>query len=78
MAFLDATTEVMEPAPIDSLLNLLPVFSRWFEGFTKIERSQVFPADFGTTVGLTACRLSCLDDSPEAVCLMEYHKHLAC
>lgn len=69
LAFLHATTGIMNPAPIDTLLDLLPVFSQWFARFRGTERPQLLPAEFGTSVGLTNCRLSCLDDSPEAISL---------
>jgi hypothetical protein len=67
-AFLHATTAVMNPTPIDRLLDLLPMFSRWVAHFEIDENSIV--AAMLKFAAANNCRISPQDDSAEPAVLM--------
>jgi len=65
-AFLCATN-MMKPAPIDSLLDLLPIYRCWIAHFDVEENALVAALmKFGA---LTRCTMASLDDSREAAAL---------
>src|SRR5258708_20375465 len=63
-AFLQATTGVMKPAPIDALLGLLPTFSRWV-AYVGIDENPI-AATMRKFPAATNCRIFPHDDSVEA------------
>jgi hypothetical protein len=70
-AFLNATTDLLRPAPIDDLLDLLPVVMQWLRTIPQSENFEIGDSsDFGKrlsiTMGLNVGIISPDDDSSEA------------
>jgi hypothetical protein len=75
-AFLYFTTEVMTPAPIDTLLELVPTFRSWHAHVEDEHRpsDQYAPVTgerVSALIGLATCAISPLDDSAEAAPLKD-------
>ena len=64
--FLHATTEVMNPPPIDTLLELLPLFRSWFTHVDTEEENQIAVAML-KTFAIANYAVSDSDTSAEAV-----------
>src|SRR5277367_6515370 len=64
-AFLNATTAAMNPAPIDTLLESLPLFFRWLSHFDRIDDDPI-AIDVLKIVPHVFRTISSLDDSREA------------
>jgi len=63
-AFLNATTDLLRPAPIDDLLESLPVVQTWLA--TIPQTAPVSPNRLSVMLGLAHGRISTMDDSSEA------------
>src|ERR1035438_8157944 len=68
--FLQATTELMRPAPVDTLLELIPVFRSWFAHVDTEEENQIAAA-ITKTLAIKNYAVSDLDTSAEAVALKQ-------
>jgi len=66
LAFLYATTEAMRPAPINTLLDLMPTFSEWFSRYqVDVDKDDPW-FDIQQLSALMKCKMSMLDQSAPA------------
>ena len=68
--FLQATTNEMSPAPIDTLLELLPVFRSWHAHFDNLDENQI-AVDIMKAMAITNYAIGDPDTSREAIALQQ-------
>jgi hypothetical protein len=65
-AFLFATNDFIQPAPIEKLLDLRPTFERWTDCLRN-DLARGFPPEFKELGLFASCRLACIDEPYEGI-----------